>query len=87
MLNIPPTPVSILERSAEVAKKEGLEYVYIGNVWGHKLEDTYCPKCGYKVVDREGFFIRKFDITEDGRCPKCGYKLNFVTKKRYTDRW
>ena len=87
MLNVPSTPVSILEKSAEIAKEEGLEYVYIGNVWGHRLEDTYCPKCGYKVVDREGFFIRKFNITEDGRCPKCGHKLNFVTKKRYSDRW
>jgi len=78
MYNIPPTPVKLLEKSAELAREEGLKHVYIGNVWGHPLEDTYCPRCGHKVIDREGFYIVKFDITEDGRCPKCGYKLNIV---------
>ncbi len=76
MLNVPPTPVKLLEKTAEEVKKTGIEYVYIGNVWGHPLEDTYCPGCGYRVIDREGFFIKKIDVTDDGRCPKCGYKLN-----------
>ncbi len=78
LIDVPPTPVSILEEAVSIAKQEGLEYVYIGNVWGHKLEDTYCPKCGYKVLDREGFYIRKFEITPDSKCPQCGYKLNFI---------
>jgi pyruvate formate lyase activating enzyme len=82
MMNVPSTPVHVLEKGVDIARSEGLKYVYIGNVWGHKYEDTYCPGCGYKVVDREGFFIRKFEVLEDGRCPKCGYKLNFILKWR-----
>ncbi len=78
LLDVPPTPVELLEKAAKIAMEEGMEYVYIGNVWGHELEDTYCPKCKYRVLDREGFYIRKMDITDDGRCPKCGYKLNFI---------
>jgi len=80
MLDIPSTPITLLEKSVKVAKEEGLKHVYIGNVWGHQLEDTYCPRCGYKVIDRQGFFISKLDITDDGRCPKCGYKLNIILK-------
>lgn len=78
MMDVPHTPVDVLERSAEIAREEGLEYVYIGNVWGHPLEDTYCPSCGHKVIDRLGFFIKKIDITSDSNCPKCGYRLNIV---------
>ncbi len=40
---LPPTPTETLERHAQVAKEEGLRYVYIGNVPGHRLENTYCP--------------------------------------------
>ena len=77
LLNVPPTPVEMLEKHAEAAKNEGLKYVYIGNVWGHPLENTYCPSCGYKVIERMGFYIIKIDL-DNSRCPKCGYKINIV---------
>jgi len=78
MVNVPHTPVSMLEKCVDIAREEGLEYVYVGNVWGHPLEDTYCPSCGYKIVDRLGFYIKKLELTDDARCPKCGYKINIV---------
>ncbi len=77
LLNVPMTPVKLLEKHAEVAKNEGLQYVYIGNVWGHPLECTYCPSCGHKVIDRIGFQVRYIDI-KNGRCPVCGVKINIV---------
>jgi len=43
--NLPPTPVSTLERAKAICDAEGLQYVYIGNVPGHPAESTYCPKC------------------------------------------
>ncbi|BAA80870.2 PflA homolog [Aeropyrum pernix K1] len=82
--HVPHTPVKTLEKLARIAMEEGLKHVYIGNVWGHPLEDTYCPKCGYKVVDREGFAIVEWRLTSDFRCPRCGYKLNF--RGEYTPR-
>ncbi|OYT39232.1 MAG: AmmeMemoRadiSam system radical SAM enzyme [Desulfurococcales archaeon ex4484_58] len=77
MNNLPPTPTSILEYLAKIAKEEGLKHVYIGNVWGHKLEHTYCPRCGSLVVKRMGFYIVDWRLKEDFRCPVCGYRLNF----------
>lgn len=76
MIDYPPTEVSKLDELASVAVEEGLKHVYVGNVWGHPLEHTYCPRCGYRVVERRGFFITKWNLKEDNRCPKCGYKLN-----------
>ncbi|MEZ0394335.1 MAG: AmmeMemoRadiSam system radical SAM enzyme [Desulfurococcaceae archaeon] len=78
--DLPPTPVETLERLADVAKGAGLKYVYIGNVWGHELENTYCPRCGRLVVARKGFYVTRWELAEDFRCPHCGYRLNFRGK-------
>lgn len=80
MTNIPPTPVETLEKHIEIAKEEGLKYVYIGNVPGHKYEHTYCPNCGRIVIKRYGFFIREWNIDENNRCKFCGYKINIRGK-------
>ncbi len=76
MKHLPPTDVAKLERLAEIAREEGLVHVYIGNVPGHPLEHTYCPRCGYRVIERAGVYIVGFHLTEENRCPRCGYKLN-----------
>lgn len=80
--HLPPTPVETLERLAKVAKDEGLKYVYIGNVWGHPLEHTYCPRCGYPVIERYGFSVTAWRLTNDNRCPRCGYKINVIGKPK-----
>ena len=45
MLNHYPTPVSTLERARDLARKAGLQYVYIGNLPGHEAENTFCHHC------------------------------------------
>ncbi|MEM2936419.1 MAG: AmmeMemoRadiSam system radical SAM enzyme, partial [Candidatus Bathyarchaeia archaeon] len=40
--NLPPTPVSTLERCRNEALAAGLRFVYLGNVPGHRGQNTYC---------------------------------------------
>ena len=75
MMEFPWTPVETLERHCAVAKEEGLKYVYIGNVSGHPLENTYCPGCGAVAIKRYGFDITGWYLDKDNKCKKCGYKL------------
>lgn len=75
---LPPTDIATLEKLAKVAQSEGLRHVYLGNIPGHKLEHTYCPRCGYLVIRRYGFYIIEWNLTKGNTCPKCGYKLNIV---------
>jgi len=72
--NLPPTPVSTLERLRQIALEEGLHYVYLGNVPGHPGESTYCPNCGKLIVERYGYTINKNEISK-GKCRFCGQKI------------
>jgi pyruvate formate lyase activating enzyme len=77
VLDKPVTPVKTIERAVEIAKETGIEYVYVGNIWGHRNESTFCPRCDYPLIKRDGFYIEKIDLSGD-RCPRCGYKQNIV---------
>jgi pyruvate formate lyase activating enzyme len=69
--NAPPTPVHTLERAWRIGREAGLTFVYIGNVLGHRLENTHCPACGRLLVERWGLRLASCHL-EQGRCPDCG---------------
>jgi pyruvate formate lyase activating enzyme len=78
MLDLPETPIRTLERLHAIARAEGLGYVYLGNVWGHPLEHTYCAHCGALAVKRYGFTIQDWNLDEQNRCRACRHSLPFV---------
>jgi pyruvate formate lyase activating enzyme len=67
---LPATPVKTMEQLRDIALKEGIRYVYIGNVPGHDACNTYCHHCHKLLIDRRGYTITTFNI-EDGRCKFC----------------
>ncbi len=77
----PPTPVETLEKFWNIARKEGLYYVYIGNVPWHKGENTYCPYCGKLLIRRIGYDIIEWNIDKENRCKFCGRKIHIVGKR------
>jgi pyruvate formate lyase activating enzyme len=72
------TPIETLEKAREIGFDSGLLYVYLGNVSGHKGENTYCPYCNKLLVERDSYSILRYNII-DGKCPVC--------KKSITGRW
>ena len=71
LTRLPPTPIATLEKLREIALKEGIRYVYLGNVAGHKGTQTYCHNCKKVVVKRNGYLIEELNI-KDSRCSFCG---------------
>ncbi len=67
----PPTKIETLEKAYEMAKKAGVLYPYIGNVAGHKYENTYCPNCGEVLIKRYGYSVLKYAVADDKKCPRC----------------
>jgi len=74
MLNLPPTPVATLERAREIAMDKGIHYAFVGNVPGHPGNNTYCPKCGKVVIERQGYFVRAINLV-NGKCKSCGESI------------
>ena len=74
MLDREPTPVGTLRKAREIGLKEGLHYVYEGNIPGEGGENTYCPGCGAELISRYGFSIRQNNLA-DGRCKTCGQHI------------
>ncbi|MDD5747333.1 MAG: AmmeMemoRadiSam system radical SAM enzyme [Candidatus Omnitrophica bacterium] len=70
MKEVAPTPIGVLESLRQIGIKEGLLYVYIGNVQGHNAAHTYCQNCKKIIIKR-----KEYDEIEDrlieGHCPYC----------------
>lgn len=71
MADHPSTPLDTLKRAYDIGRAEGLHYVFVGNVPGSDLENTFCPDCGQLVIERHGFTIRRTRLT-NGHCNSCG---------------
>ncbi len=55
---LPPTPVNVLLSARAIAQKEGMKYVYIGNIPGPDYQNTFCSKCNTLLIERRGYLIR-----------------------------
>jgi len=81
MLNHYPTPVSTLERAQDIARKAGLQYVYIGNLPGHEAENTYCHHCHKLIIARQGYKIGEVHL-KGGNCAYCGGAIPGIWDKK-----
>lgn len=69
--DLPPTPVKSLEKAYEIARKAGLNFPYVGNVYGHEGENTYCPDCGKIIIKRRGYLVENIFLKYNA-CGGCG---------------
>lgn len=77
MMDVPRTVANQLERAAEIGVEAGLRYVYAGNAPGRvgDWEHTYCHACRTRLIERHGYNLLSYNLTESGQCPKCKTKI------------
>lgn len=75
MPDIPATPPATLVRARDIALKQGLRYVYTGNVHNKEGDTTFCPECHTALIERDWYQINQYRLSEDGHCPDCGTAL------------
>jgi pyruvate formate lyase activating enzyme len=75
MLDTPPTPPATLRRAREIALANGIRYAYTGNIHDRDGQTTRCPACAAVVIERDGYELGRWGLTEDGRCGTCGASI------------
>jgi pyruvate formate lyase activating enzyme len=77
MIDARPTPPETLIRAAEIGQEAGLKFVYAGNLPGRSgdYENTNCPACGTRLIERLGFAVLGYHLTDAGTCPACGLSI------------
>jgi pyruvate formate lyase activating enzyme len=71
------TTSEMLIRAAEIGVEAGLHYVYAGNRPGEvgNWENTSCPKCQTSLIERHGYIILGYHLTDEGTCPQCNHPI------------
>ena len=63
------TTPEMLVNAADTARRNGLRYIYAGNLPGQvgDFENTRCHECRALLVERYGYFVRSYRITPVAR--------------------
>jgi len=75
MTDHPPTPLATLQRARNIARANGLHYVYTGNVHDPDGSATICPACGSTVIGRDGYRLCEWRLAAGpggAACASCG---------------
>ncbi len=81
MLDKPHTPPATLIRAREIARSNGLHYVYTGNVHDREGGSTWCPSCGNLLIERDWYELGQWNIV-NGQCRFCDYEIAGVFEEQ-----
>ncbi len=72
MRDKPATPPATLKRAREIALKNGIHYAYTGNVHDIEGDTTFCSHCGERLIIRDWYVLKQWNLDKEGNCPQCG---------------
>ncbi len=79
MMDVAATPPETLNRARAIALRNGLHYVYTGNVHDKSGGSTYCAGCGALLIGRDWYELSEWGVrlggNLEGRCGKCSEPL------------
>ncbi len=86
MMDRPPTPPATLTRARSIGLKNGLHYVYTGNVHDGEGGSTYCSGCQKLLIGRDWYVLTAWNLDAQGRCKFCSTPLAGVFEPK-PGRW
>ena len=85
LLDAPRTPLATLQRSREIARKNGVRYAYTGNVHDKTGDSTYCHSCGLRLIERDWYELGEWNLDANGCCKRCGSRCAGVFERGHGD--
>jgi pyruvate formate lyase activating enzyme len=74
MRDRPGTPLKTLMAAYDIAKRVGIQYVYLGNIRDIDRQSTSCSVCKRLIIQREGYVVGEYRI-KNGCCSYCHAKI------------
>jgi len=71
MMDYPSTSVQSLQRAREIAIRNGLRYVYTGNIYNPQGDTTFCHVCGKPLIERNGYTLTGWALDAEACCQHC----------------
>lgn len=65
------TPHDTLLQAKNIAIKQGLRFVYVGNVHDVQNQSTWCPDCNQLLIERDWHQLGRYRLNGN-RCDQCG---------------
>jgi pyruvate formate lyase activating enzyme len=62
--------------------RNGLRYVYTGNVHDRAGGSTWCHGCGALLIERDWYELGRWGLARDGSCAACGVRVPGVFEAR-----
>jgi pyruvate formate lyase activating enzyme len=75
LTNLLATPLETLDMAYEIARFNGLEFVYVGNAPEYKYQSTFCPSCKKELINRNELEVSIPGLDEKGICKNCGHVI------------
>ena len=77
-MHVAKTPLEDVVRATILAKENGIQHAYTGNVFSDDSINTYCKCCGELLVKRYGLTATPTKaLRKDGSCSTCGTYNDF----------
>ena len=74
MLDTPATPHQTLKGARGIARHNGLNFVYLGNVHDKEGDTTFCPGCKKQVIERDWYELGKYQMNGP-HCAHCHHPI------------
>ncbi|MEO5330972.1 MAG: AmmeMemoRadiSam system radical SAM enzyme [Magnetococcus sp. YQC-5] len=75
MRDVSRTPMETLSKARRIALANGVRYAFTGNVVDELGGSTWCHGCGKRIIERKGYMLGAWEVTQAGCCRYCGVEI------------
>jgi pyruvate formate lyase activating enzyme len=78
----PTAPAPDVTRACQIARANGLRYVYTDDLFDPATRNTSCHACANLLIERDWYLVTDWNLTEHNRCATCGKPCSGVFRGR-----